>query len=220
MRQPSFGANSVQLARPLVGGLKQPQPPPQQINTLDLINNQNKQQPKSPAISANLGKINLPNQAIKGPMSSDRNNYQNNNTQVNNFNQKNNDTRMDIESGGMTNSQILNKQSPYNNNSYLQNYSSVNNNNPPFFQPNQNFRQDNSSQLYQNQQSYNYPNQNSYQNAQQNPYQIPYQNNYTNPNNPNIGNNKIIQHNNDLDRLNQYKTNYQQNDLRPRSASR
>lgn len=70
------------------------------VNPLDQGINK---QPKSPAVSNNIGKINLPTTQTKGPLSSERNGFQNNNSQYQgseayraNSNQGMYDTRMDI----------------------------------------------------------------------------------------------------------------------------
>lgn len=137
-----------------MGGLKQSQQvatlePPVPVNPMSQGNIN--RQPKSPAVSNNVGKINLPTTQNKAPISSDRNMFQNNNsyqqpqqnqplehiprinsTQINAHKNLAYDNRMDIESVGMTTSQVINRQnnnfigSNNNGNSNYQNYSSVN----------------------------------------------------------------------------------------------
>lgn len=135
-----------------------------------------KQQPKSPVMPTNLGKINIGNnQQPKVGQSSERNMFGNNNNyqpqpqqdtmmgRQANSGQINGpkalfDSRMDIEGIGMTSSQVMNRQNNnftgnHPNNNY-QNYSSVNTGSQQFHhqQQQQNFRQDNYQQQLQQQQ--------------------------------------------------------------------
>lgn len=82
-RQQSFGGPVLGLSRPVAGGgMKQSQQP----NIIDSpltnpIDQGINKQPKSPAVGNNLGKINLPSTQTKGPLSSERTAFQNNNSQ-------------------------------------------------------------------------------------------------------------------------------------------
>lgn len=76
-RQQSFGGPALGLNRPLVGGLKQSH----QVANVEQVNQGLNKQPKSPAVGTNVGKINLPNTQVKAPISSERNAFQNNNSQ-------------------------------------------------------------------------------------------------------------------------------------------
>lgn len=130
---------------------------------------------------------------------------------------------MDLEGTSMTNSQVMSRQNNYMANNNYQNYSSVNNNPNQYYgnSGNQGYNQ----QGYQNNQlqnnQYRPQNQPQYQQPQyqQPQYQQPQ---YGNNNNPqNVISARITQNQNDgMDRLGQYRSNYQQPDQRPHSATR
>lgn len=150
-----------------------------------------KQQPRSPVMPNNLGKINIGNNQPKIGQSSDRGMFGSNNFQPQNQPEQHQmgravtsgqingpkamfDSRMDIEGIGMTTSQVVNRQNnnfvqnnnPNNYQNY-QNYSSVSTNNQQFQQAgNQNFRQDNYQQNNQ------FQNRLQQQNLQQQPQHL------------------------------------------------
>lgn len=191
-----------------------------QLNSPGLVN----KQPKSPAVSTNLTKININNNTQKAPMGSERNiNNTSNVQQPQQYQphglQRTNSTnlnaakgflqdRMDIEDPHiMTNSQVHRQ-----NNNFMQNNSQLANS--QYYNVNgQNIRQDNYQ--FQQQQAQQPQQFNHYQTNYQNP---PNTNQYQQPvQNPRMGLGQ--QFHDGGDRLNQYRTNYQQPDQRQQSLS-
>lgn len=231
-RQQSFGGPSVSLNRPLVGGLKQPQ----QLNIPEQNSAMLNKQPKSPAVAANIGKINLQNSSnpTKSPgLGSERNMYQNNSgiqsqqmpdlhgsgihrTNSYQVNPKHGlDYKMDLEGVGMTTSQVVNRQSNnfFGGNQQQQPAQNYNNVNAQYYSSN--MRQDPHQNQFQPQQNLYQQQHMQYQPQQQ--FSSPYQ---QQPNNNGFPSKMGQQQGQVNDRMNQYRSNYQQPDQRPHSANK